>query len=233
MLKGVNFKIEAGQKVSIVGPSGSGKSTLAFLLTRMYEPNKGHIFVDGRDYREYDIDWLRDNIGLLPQESKLFSGSLAENIGFRHLDIDEEKLQIAATRSSAIDFINKKPNAFQHYVPHGGHGFSVGEKQRIALARLFYQDPSIVILDEATSALDGISEKEVLTHLLKEMKGRTVINIAHRYSTVVRSEFAAVLFEGRCIGFGPLSYLKENNLVYRKLFSFDEDLITEAMEKSS
>ncbi len=229
VLKGVNFKIESGQKVSIVGPSGSGKSTLAFLITRMYEPNKGQILIDGRDYREYDLQWFRSQIGFLPQESALFSGSIAENIGFNNCEINDEKLLSAATQASGLEFVNRRSAGFSHHIPHGGQGFSVGEKQRISLSRLFYQNPSIAILDESTSALDGISERQVLTSILNEMSSKTILNIAHRQSTVVYSDYAIVLFEGRCIDFGPLSYLRENSFVYQKIFS--EEVAIQPLDK--
>lgn len=221
VLKGISFKIEKGQKVSVVGPSGSGKSTLAYLLTRMYVPTKGQILIDGRDYREYDLEWLRKQVGLLHQENFLFEGTIAENIVLNSNEVDEDAFQRALVRAGATELIDKKGGPYSH-VPNGGLGFSGGEKQKIILARLFYQDPSLIILDEATSALDGISEKEVLEHLKSEMKDQTVLNIAHRFSTVVASDYGLVLWDGKVAGFGSLEYLQANVPAFQKLFNLEE-----------
>lgn len=223
VLKNINFKIEPGQKVAIVGPSGSGKSTLAALLTRMYEPTEGSIFIDGRDYREYDINWLRKQIGMLQQENRLFSGTLRENIAISDLDSHEQKLISAAENAVALDLVEKKSGVWNHYVPHGGLGFSGGEKQKIALMRLFYKQPSIIILDEATSALDGISEREIINNIQNILKSNTVINIAHRFSTVKFSDYVLVLNDGKIVGYGTIEHLKSNNAIFSNLFGFSDD----------
>lgn len=219
VLKGVSFKIEQGQKVGIVGPSGSGKSTIAMLLTRMYEPTQGQIFIAGRDYREYDVRWLRDQVGLLLQESFLFEGSIAENIAFNTVEPNEEKLLRAIECAGASSLVEKKGGPFNGYVAHGGLGFSGGEKQKLSLARLFYQGPQILILDEATSALDGISEKEVLGQIRHEMSDKTILNIAHKLSTVKESDFVLVMNEGMVVDFGPVQHIAQNCLLFRKLFN--------------
>jgi ATP-binding cassette, subfamily B, bacterial HlyB/CyaB len=233
VIKDLNFKVEAGSKVAIVGPSGSGKSTIAFLLSRMYEPTRGTIFVDGRDYRDYDIDFLRQQIGLMPQETSLFAGTIAQNIALHKLETDPILATQAARRASSLNLILNKSNGFDYKIPHGGYGFSVGEKQRIALTRLFYNDPQVVILDEATSSLDGISEREILDGINNEMRGRTFLNIAHRYSTVSFSDFALVLNQGRVAGFGTLDFLKENNLIFRQLFDIEIERLASTGKKAS
>ncbi|MFL5783313.1 MAG: ABC transporter transmembrane domain-containing protein [Bacteriovoracaceae bacterium] len=222
VLKGVNFKIEPGQNVAFVGPSGSGKSTIAALIARMFEPTKGQIFIDGRDYLDYDISWLRSRLGILHQESHLFHGTIMENIAFSAPDIDTAKVVEAAERAAAHEFIQKKPNDYYYMISAGGFGLSGGEKQRIALARTFYRDPSILILDEATSALDGIAETNLLQRLKDQVTG-TTINIAHRYSTVMHSDYALVLFEGRVVGFGTHDDLSRDNEIYQKLFGVAQE----------
>jgi ABC-type bacteriocin/lantibiotic exporter with double-glycine peptidase domain len=222
VLKGINFKIEAGQHVAIVGQSGSGKSTIAFLLTRMYEPTRGQILIDGKDYRDYDVHWLREQLGLLHQESFLFTGSIADNIGSNDLRPDHNRLVEAAERADALELIQNKANGFDSFIPHGGHGFSVGEKQRIALARMFYQNPNILILDEATSALDGISEKRILTAISNELSEKTILNIAHRYSTVRSSGFALVISQGKVAAFGAVDDLALTNPMFQELFALND-----------
>lgn len=228
VLKDVSFKIEAGQKVAIVGPSGSGKSTLAYLISRLYLPNKGQILIDGRDYRDYDLDWLRSQVGLLLQESHLFFGSVAQNISFVDPAPDEQRIINAAKVANAHDFISKKSIGYSYAISHGGLGFSGGEKQRIALARTLYSSPSILVLDEATAALDGIAERKMLESLRDQAKGMTMLSIAHRYSTALMSDFALVLNEGRVVGFGTHDHLSQEGGIYSELFGFNSKKREEA-----
>lgn len=226
VLKGINFKIEAGQNVAFVGPSGSGKSTIAALIARMFEPTKGQIFIDGRDYLDYEISWLRTQLGILHQESHLFHGTIMENIAFSDPNVDTAKVVMAAERAAAHDFIVKKPNDYNYMISAGGFGLSGGEKQRISLARTLYRDPTILILDEATSALDGIAESSLLGRMKEQVHG-TTINIAHRYSTVLHSDYALVLLEGRVVGFGTHEDLASENTVYKKLFSLSDEEVSQ------
>ncbi len=219
-LKGVSFKIEAGQKVAIVGASGSGKSTIASLLVRLYTPTKGQIFIDGRDYMDYNLEWLRTQLGLLLQESHLFQGTLAENISFNNPTVDLAHVEKSAQSAAASQFIHEKSAGLGYYVTHGGMGLSGGEKQRIALARLFYQNPSVFILDEATSSLDGIAEQEILQQLRTAAANMTIINIAHRYSTVRASDYIILMSKGRVIEYGTNEDLEANSEIYRQLFGF-------------
>jgi ATP-binding cassette, subfamily B, bacterial HlyB/CyaB len=223
VLKGISFKIEAGQNIAFVGPSGSGKSTLAGLLNRMYIPTKGQIFIDGRDYLDYDVNWLRQNMGVLQQESHLFRGSILENIALSEPEVNVTLAIEAAKKAAADEFIQKKPGGYDYLISAGGFGLSGGEKQRLSLARTFYKNPKILILDEATSALDGIAEFKLLSNIKREAKEVTIISIAHRYSTVKYSDFALVLFEGRVVGFGRHEDLKTENEIYKQLFSLQTE----------
>ncbi len=218
VLKGLNFKIEAGAKLAIVGPSGSGKSTIVGLLTRMYEPTKGQIFIDGRDYLDYDVNWLREKVGILYQESQLFNGSIAENIAFSDPEINQNRVTEVCQQANAQAFVESKPMAYDYRLSHAGMGLSGGEKQRVALARTFYKQPDVLVLDEATSALDGEAESELLNTLNKTTQNKTVINIAHRYSTVLSSDLVFVLAQGKLVGFGSHYDLERNNEMYQKLF---------------
>jgi ATP-binding cassette subfamily B protein len=224
VLKGVSFKIEAGQNVALVGPSGSGKSTIAALLMRMFEPTKGQIFIDGRDYLDYDVYWLRSQIGVLEQQSNLFKGSILENIGFSEPTVDIAKANDAAQKAAALQFISEKPDGFGYMIAPGGLGLSGGEKQRIALARTLYAEPKMLVLDEATSALDGIAESELLQNL-KQQTNMTKVSIAHRFSTVKFSEFVLVLFNGKVAGFGTHDELADTNSIYQQLFGLHLNLL--------
>ncbi len=218
VLRDVNFKILAGEKLAVVGPSGSGKSTIAFLLSRIYEPTEGQILVDGRDYREYDLKFFRDNLGLLQQEPQILAGTIAENIAMSSMSPDNIAIENAAERASILSVIHRKPDGLEHRIPHGGHGFSRGEKQRLTLARLFYSDPQVLILDEATSALDGISERQIMETISRELIGKTVINIVHRYSSLKYSSLILMLNEGSVAALGTEVFLAEHNSAFNDLF---------------
>ncbi|VFQ59199.1 unnamed protein product [Cuscuta campestris] len=190
ILKGLNFHIKAGQTVALVGPSGGGKTTIVKLLLRLYDPLQGTIQVDGFDIENIQLDSLRRHVGLVSQDITLFSGTIAENIGYRDrmTSIDMDRVEAAARTANADEFIGKLPNGYQTSVGPRGSVFSVGQKQRIAIARAIYQDPSILILDEATSALDSRSELLVRQALQRLMQNRTVLIIAHRLDTVLMAE---------------------------------------------
>ncbi|CAH9117678.1 unnamed protein product [Cuscuta europaea] len=190
ILEGLNFHVKAGQTVALVGPSGGGKTTIVKLLLRLYDPFKGTIQVDGYDIRNIQLDSLRRHVGLVSQDTTLFSGTLAENIGYRDrmTGIDMDRVELAARTANADEFIGKLPNGYLTNVGPRGSAFSGGQKQRIAIARAIYQDPSILILDEATSALDSRSELMVRQALQRLMQNRTVLIIAHRLETVLMAE---------------------------------------------
>lgn len=219
-LKGVSFKIESGTSVALVGPSGSGKTTIGLLLGGLYKPSKGRILVDNRDIGDYDPTWLRQRLGFILQEPSLFYGTVAQNIALTTPLINYKKVREVAEIANATEFISKKPNSFDYLITHGGIGLSAGEKQRIAFARALYSNPKVLILDEATSALDGISEREIIRSL--KNGNRTLINIAHRYSTAMASDFVILLDKGNVVGIGPHNYLAKSNVLYRQIFNLDE-----------
>lgn len=196
VLKGLNFKVKAGQKVALVGPSGAGKSTIVQLLLRFYEAQEGEILVDGKALNEYNVTQFRRNVAIVPQEVLLFGGTIEENIAYGRPDGTKEEIREAARQANALEFIDKFPEQMQTLVGERGIKLSGGQRQRIAIARAILRDPAILLLDEATSSLDAESERVVQEALDNLMKGRTSIIIAHRLATVREVDQIFVIDDG-------------------------------------
>lgn len=196
VLKDVNFSAKFGQKIAIVGPSGAGKSTISSLLLRFYDIDAGEIIVDGKNIYDYDLENLRGNMSIVPQDVILFGGTIRENIAYGKPDASEEEILIAAKQANAFNFIEGFPEKFDTLVGERGIKLSGGQRQRIAIARALLKNPSILILDEATSSLDSESEKLVQEALEILMEGRTSIIIAHRLSTIRSADQILVLDNG-------------------------------------
>ena len=199
-----DLSITAGEKIALIGPSGAGKSTLASLLLGFYQPTEGRILIDGKDKQQYDLDDLRRCIAIVEQEPKLFSGTIAENIGLASAQGQAalQDIEQAARLAYAHAFIMGFPDGYQTAVGDRGVQLSGGQKQRIAIARALLRNPRILILDEATSALDSESETFVQKALSRLMEGRTTIIIAHRHSSIARADRVIVLDRGRAIQSG-------------------------------
>ncbi|OXA90941.1 ABC transporter ATP-binding protein [Flavobacterium hercynium] len=197
VLKDVNFKAEFGQKIAIVGPSGAGKSTISSLLLRFYDITSGEIIIDGKNIYEYDLESLRGNMSIVPQDVILFGGTIRENIAYGKPDATDEEIMLAAKQANALNFVEGFPEKFETLVGERGVKLSGGQRQRIAIARALLKNPSILILDEATSSLDSESEKLVQEALEVLMEGRTSIIIAHRLSTIRNADKILVLDNGR------------------------------------
>ena len=197
VLKDVNFTASYGQKIAVVGPSGAGKSTIASLLLRFYDIEGGEILVDGKNIYDYDLETLRGNMSIVPQDVILFGGTIKENIAYGKPDATDEEIIRAATQANALNFINGFPEQFETIVGERGVKLSGGQRQRIAIARALLKNPSILILDEATSSLDSESEKLVQEALEILMQGRTSIIIAHRLSTIRTADQILVLDNGK------------------------------------
>ncbi|RZJ64215.1 MAG: ATP-binding cassette domain-containing protein [Flavobacterium sp.] len=218
VLKDVNFKAEFGQKIALVGPSGVGKSTIASILLRFYDIESGEILIDGKDISQYDLETLRGNMSIVPQDVILFGGSIRENIAYGKPEASEEDIVIAAKRANAFNFIEGFPEKFDTIVGERGIKLSGGQRQRIAIARALLKNPAILILDEATSSLDSESEKLVQEALEVLMEGRTSIIIAHRLSTIRKADKILVLDKGEIIEQGThLELLAIENGLYRSL----------------
>ncbi len=197
VLKDVNFKAEFGQKIAIVGPSGAGKSTISSLLLRFYDITSGEITVDGKNIYDYDLEDLRGNMSIVPQDVILFGGTIRENIAYGKPDATDEEIIQAAKQANAFNFVDGFPEKFETLVGDRGVKLSGGQRQRIAIARALLKNPSILILDEATSSLDSESEKLVQEALEVLMEGRTSIIIAHRLSTIRNADKILVLDNGK------------------------------------
>jgi len=199
VLEDINFTIEKGKTVALVGPSGGGKSTLADLLPRFYDPTAGGIYIDGHDIRDYTIESVRDKMGVVTQEAILFNDTIFNNIAFNKTDASEEEVIAAARIANAHEFIMQTPEGYQTMIGDRGGKLSGGQRQRLSIARAILQNPPILILDEATSALDTESERLVQEALTNLMRNRTSIVIAHRLSTIQHADQILVLQQGRII----------------------------------
>jgi subfamily B ATP-binding cassette protein HlyB/CyaB len=223
VLDGVNFKINAGMMVGIVGRSGSGKSTIAKLIQRLYLPVEGALMIDGVDIRHMDPLFLRYRTGIVLQECFLFSGTIKENIAMAAPDANMERIIQVARIAGAHEFISEMPLGYDTYVEERGSSLSGGQKQRIAIARALIMNPSILIFDEATSALDYESEKVIQQNLNLIRKGRTVIFIAHRLSVMRDCDMIIVIDRGKIVETGHHVSLMEKDGLYAYLYKQQEE----------
>lgn len=217
-LKNFNLEVKSGEVVAFVGKSGSGKTTLVNLIPRYYNVTSGAIEINGIDIREMKLSEYRNHIGIVPQETFLFSGTIMENIAFAKENATESEIIEAAKMANAYNFIMELPNKFETDIGERGVLLSGGQKQRIAIARALLQNPSIMILDEATSALDTESERLVQEALDRLMVGRTTFVIAHRLSTIINADKIVVMEKGEIKEVGTHKQLLENEGIYRKLY---------------
>ena len=218
ILKDVSFVIPSGMMYAIVGPSGAGKSTVVNLLLRLYDVNAGAVTIEGVDVRDFDLAYLRRNIGVVTQDAYLFNGTIRENLLYAKEDATQEELEAACKLANIHDFIVSQELGYDALVGNRGLKLSGGEKQRLSLARVVLKNPKILILDEATSSLDSISENAIQNALESVMNGRTSIVIAHRLSTVLAADRILVVSDGVIAEQGTHEELLEHDGVYRELY---------------
>ena len=219
VLQGINFTVEPGQTVALVGPSGAGKSTLVQLLHRFYDPVAGEIRVDGMPLKSVQLSSYWRQIGIVPQETILFGGTIRENIEYAKPGVTQEEIVEAAKAANAHNFIMETPESYETVVGEKGIRLSAGQRQRIAIARAILKDPRILILDEATSALDNESELLIQEALERLMVGRTSFIIAHRLSTIHNAERIIVMDRGQIIESGNHTQLMKSEGLYHKLYT--------------
>jgi subfamily B ATP-binding cassette protein MsbA len=218
ILKDISLKVNPGEAIALVGPSGAGKSTLVALIPRFYDVSDGAILIDGKDIRSLRLRDLRGLIGVVPQETTLFGGTIRENIAYGKLEATEEEIEAVARAAHAHEFIKELPDRYETIVGERGIKLSGGQRQRIAIARALLKDPRILILDEATSSLDSESERLVQEALETLMTGRTTFVIAHRLSTVRKADRIVVLDRGRVIEEGTHLELLTARGLYKQLY---------------
>ena len=218
VLHGINTSITAGESVALVGPSGAGKSTFANLVLRFYDVSNGRLLIDGTDVRDVASADLRRHVALVSQEAVLFSESIAENIRLGRQGATDEEVKTAAKLAQAHEFIEALENGYETSVGERGSRLSGGQRQRISIARAFLKNAPIIILDEPTSALDAESEHQIQIALEELSKGRTVIIIAHRFSTIQHSDRILVFDRGEIVASGTHSELYNGNTLYRELY---------------
>ncbi len=217
-LENINFTIEPGQLVALVGPSGAGKTTMTYLIPRLYDPSQGRILLDGHDLRDLTLESVTHAVGMVTQETYLFHDTILTNLLYARMDATQAQIEAACRAANIHDFIAGLPEGYRTVVGERGYRLSGGEKQRLALARVILKDPRVLVLDEATSHLDSQSEALIQEALEKIMHNRTSIVIAHRLSTILRADQILVIDRGRIIEHGTHGELIEQAGLYAQLY---------------
>lgn len=218
-LKNMNFRIEKGGTMGIIGSTGSGKTTLIHLIARFYDASQGEVFVNGKNVRRYRQKDLRDKLGIVPQKSVLFSGTIEDNFKWGNEAATYEDMLWASKIAQAYEFIEKKPEGFKTAVAQGGANLSGGQRQRLAIARALVKKPEILILDDSSSALDYATDARLRRELKNNMEGLTVIIVSQRVAAIKNADVIMVLDDGEMAGLGKHDSLMENCLTYRELVS--------------
>jgi ATP-binding cassette subfamily B protein len=219
VLNKVSFEAKPGETIALLGATGSGKTTIINLLPRFYDPSEGRITIDGYDLRDVTLDSLRSQIGIVLQETTLFSGTIGENIAFGKPDASLEEIQAAARAAAAHDFIMSFPDGYDTHVGERGQTLSGGQKQRVAIARALLLNPRILILDDSTSSVDLNTEAQIQKALDTLMKDRTSFVIAQRIGTVIHADRILVLDKGEIVAQGKHAQLMEEEPIYAEIYN--------------
>jgi ABC-type multidrug transport system fused ATPase/permease subunit len=218
VLMDINLTIEPGETVALVGPTGAGKTSISNLIARFYDVDEGAVLIDGIDVREVDQQSLRQQMGIVPQDPFLFSGTIADNIRFGIPETLDEAVVEAAQLANAHEFIMRTPKGYETEIQEGGVNFSLGQRQLLCIARAVLADPRILILDEATSSVDTMTEALIQDALDRLLAGRTAVVIAHRLSTIRKADAICVIDGGRIVELGTHEALLLQDGLYRELY---------------
>jgi len=218
VLHDINLVIQPGQTVALVGPTGAGKTSIANIIARLYDVSQGAVRIDGIDVREVTQRSLRQQMGLVPQDPFLFSGTIADNISFGKPDADKDAIEEAAHLANAHEFITALPDGYATEILEGGVNLSVGQRQLVCIARAVLADPRVLILDEATASVDTVTEMLIQDALRRLLEGRTALVIAHRLSTIVHADQICVMKDGRIVEQGSHDELLTRGGLYRDLY---------------
>jgi ATP-binding cassette subfamily B protein len=219
VLSDIDLEISAGQTVALIGPTGCGKTTLTTLIPRFYDVDRGRVLLDGADVRELTLDSLRAQIGIVSQDTFLFSTTVAENIAYGAPAATPEQIVTAAIRAQAHEFISDLPDGYDTRVGERGLSLSGGQRQRVAIARALLMDPRVLILDDATASVDANTEAKIKRALREVMQGRTTLIIAHRLSTISLASRVVVLDRGRIVAQGEHAALLDQSPVYQEIYN--------------
>jgi ATP-binding cassette subfamily B protein len=223
ILENINFELQSGKCIALVGPSGAGKSTIAHLISRLYDVSGGKITFDGVDVRDLDLEWLRDRIGVVSQETYLFNGTIRENLLYAKATATDEELMEVCKKANIAEFILEQENGLDTIVGNRGLKLSGGEKQRFSIARVLLKDPELLIFDEATASLDSISEKKIQESIAPIIESRTSILIAHRLSTIKNCDKIMYIDQGGIVECGNHEELLAKKGYYYKLYTAQMD----------
>ena len=220
-LDNINFFIEAGTKVALVGQSGAGKSSIVNLISRFYDPLSGEIFINQQSLKNINLNSLRDNVALVSQDTVIYNKTFLENIRFGNLDANDDDIIKAAKNAGIHEFIKTTHDSYNTLLGEGGKNLSGGQRQRISIARAILKDAPILLLDEATSALDTKTEDEVNKALEKLTKNKTTITVAHKLSNIVNFDQIILFNKGKIVGLGKHQDLVKKSSLYRKLYKLN------------
>jgi ABC-type multidrug transport system fused ATPase/permease subunit len=219
VLRGINLTLDPGQTLALVGPTGAGKSSIANLIARFYDVTEGSVTIDGIDVRDITQASLHRQMGLVPQDPFLFSGTVRDNIRFGVPDASDAEVETAAISANAHDFILALPDGYETVIMEGGSNLSIGQRQLICIARAVLADPRILILDEATASVDTVTEALIQDALDRLLHGRTSIVIAHRLSTIRNADIICAVQDGRIVEQGNHAELLAEGGLYAKLYA--------------